>query len=200
MVDYQSYSGAQIEAILPDVAGLRIRVFRDYPYLYDGNREYEEKYLQGLARNERSLVAVARVDGAVVGAATALPLASDAEILGGIDRQFAKLGLDARDYYYYSEIVVDAAHRGHGIAREFYRRRKDRAVALGYRKVCFAAIEREPGVLPAPADYFDPAPMWATMGFVKHPGIFVTFRWPTLTPAGTQDMDHRLVFWLKDLT
>jgi len=181
------------------VAGLRIRVFRDYPYLYDGNRAYEEHYLQGLARNERSLVAVARVDGAVVAAATALPLGNDAEILAGIDRQFAKLGLDARDYYYYSEIVVDAAHRGRGIAREFYRRRRDRAIALGYRKVCFAAIVREPGVLPAPADYFDPAPMWTALGFVQHPDISVTFRWPTLTPAGTQEIDHRLVFWLSDL-
>jgi GNAT superfamily N-acetyltransferase len=199
MVDYQSYSGAQIEAVLSDVADLRIRVFRDYPYLYDGNRAYEETYLQGLARNDRSLVVVARVDGAVVAAATALPLASDAEILAGIDGAFARLALDARDYYYYSEIVVDAAHRSRGIAREFYRRRRDHAIELGFHKVCFAAIEREPGVLPAPAAYFDPAPMWTAMGFVKQPGIFVTFRWPTLTPSGTQDTDHRLVFWLRDL-
>jgi GNAT superfamily N-acetyltransferase len=198
-VEYQSYTGVQITAVIGDVAALRISVFREYPYLYDGNRAYEERYLQGLVRNDRSLVVVARVDGAVIAAATALPLASDAEILAGIDGPFAALGLDAHDHYYYSEIVVDPAHRSRGIAREFYRRREAHARALGYRRVCLAAIEREPGAVAVPSGYFDPAAIWAAMGFVREPSLFVTFRWPTRAAEGTRDLEHKLVFWLHRL-
>ena len=48
-LDVKSLVGEEISAVLPDLARLRIVVFRDWPYLYDGTLEYEEKYLAKLA-------------------------------------------------------------------------------------------------------------------------------------------------------
>ena len=45
-LDVKSITGEEIHSILPDLARLRIIVFRDWPYLYDGTLEYEEKYLK----------------------------------------------------------------------------------------------------------------------------------------------------------
>ena len=39
-------SGAALIEHISDLASLRIEVFRDFPYLYDGDFEYEKKYLQ----------------------------------------------------------------------------------------------------------------------------------------------------------
>jgi len=62
---------------LPDLARLRIQVFRDFPYLYDGSYEYEEKYLQTYVDCPESVVVLVLDGEQVVGATTGLPM--DAE-------------------------------------------------------------------------------------------------------------------------
>ena len=50
--------GAAIEPYLKDLAALRIQVFREFPYLYQGTLEYEARYLKSYANSERSLVVI----------------------------------------------------------------------------------------------------------------------------------------------
>ena len=38
-------SGEALRGLLPQLAQLRIEVFRDWPYLYDGDLDYEARYL-----------------------------------------------------------------------------------------------------------------------------------------------------------
>ena len=52
----KSVTGQEIFAILPDLARLRMTVFRDWPYLYDGTLEYEEKYLANFAKAKGAVV------------------------------------------------------------------------------------------------------------------------------------------------
>ena len=42
----RALTGNALECALDDVARLRIAVFRDWPYLYDGDAAYEREYLQ----------------------------------------------------------------------------------------------------------------------------------------------------------
>ena len=42
-------TGAAILPLLDTLADLRIRVFHDYPYLYEGSLDYERRYLQSCA-------------------------------------------------------------------------------------------------------------------------------------------------------
>ena len=62
-LDVKSVTGEDIYKILPDLARLRIVVFRDWPYLYDGTLEYEEKYLKRFAAAKGAVVITA-YDGA----------------------------------------------------------------------------------------------------------------------------------------
>jgi len=39
-------TGADLERWISELARLRIRVFRDWPYLYDGDADYEARYLR----------------------------------------------------------------------------------------------------------------------------------------------------------
>lgn len=39
-------TGPTLERCIPEVARLRIEVFRDLPYLYDGSAAYEAQYLR----------------------------------------------------------------------------------------------------------------------------------------------------------
>ena len=52
--------GRDIEPHIDEVARLRIAVFRDFPYLYDGTVEYEADYLSTYVRSADSLCVLVR--------------------------------------------------------------------------------------------------------------------------------------------
>jgi uncharacterized protein (DUF58 family) len=53
---YQELSGEAVCPYLRELGGLRIAVFREFPYLYDGDLDYEEHYLETYVNSPRSLV------------------------------------------------------------------------------------------------------------------------------------------------
>ena len=59
-LDVTPLFGEQIKSVLDDLARLRMTVFRDWPYLYDGTLEYEEQYLAKLAAAKDAVCVVAR--------------------------------------------------------------------------------------------------------------------------------------------
>ena len=75
---YREYLGPAIAPIVGDLARLRVDVFRDWPYLYDGEPEYERRYLAKYARGD-SIVVAAYAGDEMVGAATGMPLADHAD-------------------------------------------------------------------------------------------------------------------------
>ena len=69
----ESLAGQQIASQLDALAALRIQVFRDWPYLYEGSREYEAKYLQVYIDCPRALCVVVWDGDRCVGASTVIP-------------------------------------------------------------------------------------------------------------------------------
>ena len=76
-VRIERLTGERLQALLPDLARLRIAVFRAFPYLYDGSLEYEERYLRTYAEAADSVVVGAFDGEAVIGASTGLPLSHE---------------------------------------------------------------------------------------------------------------------------
>ena len=72
----QRRSGAAVRDHLDAVAALRIAVFRDWPYLYDGDAAYEREYLDAYASSPDSVFVLAFDGDAVIGTSTGLPLAA----------------------------------------------------------------------------------------------------------------------------
>ena len=62
MIRVEALTGAALDAALDDVARLRIAVFRAWPYLYDGDLEYERGYLDSY-RTSPGAVVVGAFDG-----------------------------------------------------------------------------------------------------------------------------------------
>ena len=76
-IGLHTLKGSAIEPRLDELAHLRITVFRDYPYLYDGSFAYEADYLRRYAECPESLFVLAEDGAALVGAARVMPLAKD---------------------------------------------------------------------------------------------------------------------------
>ena len=90
-ISIKHLSGPELEPWVADLARLRITVFRDFPYLYDGTAEYEEKYLQTYIRSPDSIIVLALDGDKVVGASTGLPMEDETE---EFQRPFAENGYD----------------------------------------------------------------------------------------------------------
>ncbi len=73
-VSVRALTGADLEAALDGVAQLRITVFRDWPYLYDGSLEYERAYLQTYRDSPGALLVGAFAGDRLVGASTSTPM------------------------------------------------------------------------------------------------------------------------------
>jgi len=101
--------GADTAEILDRVAALRIEVFREYPYLYEGDLSYEQGYLRALAAAERAVIVCAIEGGEVVGAATGAPLVTQVE---DFRAPLEGAGLRAEEVFYFGESVLLAPWRG----------------------------------------------------------------------------------------
>ncbi len=94
-------TGAELAAVIPALARLRIAVFRDFPYLYDGDLAYEADYLADFARAGDAVIVVARDGEEIVGAATAAPLETQDTAW---QEPLAAAGFDIARTFYFGEI------------------------------------------------------------------------------------------------
>ena len=58
----KTYRGKEVQQVIGELARLRLGVFREYPYLYDGNLEEELEYLSKYVELKGSFVYVVKWD------------------------------------------------------------------------------------------------------------------------------------------
>lgn len=193
-VALRALSGAALDAALDDVARLRITVFRDFPYLYDGTLAYERRYLDTYRDSPRAIL-IGAFDGArLVGAATGSPMEDHAEEFA---EPLAAAGLEPQQTFYCAESVLLPAYRGQGIGHGFFDMREAHARALGRRVSAFCAVIRPADHPLRPADYRPLDGFWRKRGYAPLPGVTATFRWKDIDrPAET---DKQLQFWSRQL-
>lgn len=191
----QRVSGGDIDACLPDLARLRIRVFREYPYLYEGSIAYEEKYLKTYVAAPDSVMVLVRDGGRVVGASSGLPLEAEPP---SVVEPFLARGYDPRRIFYYGESVLLPDYRGRGLGKRFFEEREAHVRERGrFETICFCAVQRPDDHPRRPADYAPLDAFWNRRGFVRHPELRTTFSWRDLDEEA--ESPKPMVFWLKTL-
>lgn len=189
------YSGADIEPLIPELARLRIQVFREYPYLYEGSLSYEEQYLQTYSAAAESLFVVVRDGGRVVGVSTGVPMEEADE---AFQQPFREAGYDLETIFYFGESVLHPDYRGRGMGRRFFEERERYARALGrFTRTTFCAVERPADHPRRPAAYRPLDPFWEGMGYEKHPELRAWYAWQDLDEA--EESPKPMVFWVKRL-
>ena len=192
-----------IEVRGPDLApwidilgGLRITVFREFPYLYAGDLAYEREYLRAYLGCPRSLVVFARDEaGRTVGATTCLPLADETEDFRG---PFMRAGVPTDDVLYLGESIVLPEFRGGGLGAEFFARREAHAHRLGLRTTAFCAVDRPADHPARPAGYRSPDAFWTRQGYRRRPELQAVFPWKEV--GKEQESPKTLTFWTKTWT
>ena len=189
-------TGDALSALIDDLARLRVRVFRDWPYLYDGDEAYEAAYLQTYMRSPRAAVIVAREHGDIVGASTCLPLADETE---NVQDPFRDAGINPARVFYFGESVLLPELRGRGVGVAFFREREAHARAVSSCDIAaFCAVQREATHPGRPQDYVPLDEFWIKRGFGRRPDLRCRMQWKDLGDA--EETEKTLVFWLKPLS
>ncbi|MFN3317356.1 MAG: GNAT family N-acetyltransferase [Allorhizobium sp.] len=190
----QSFSGSDATPFFGDLARLRSTVFRAFPYLYEGNPDYEQTYLSTYAKSAGSVFVLAIDGDQVVGVATGTPMAGETE---EVKRPFLEAELDPEQFFYFGESVLLPQYRGQGIGVKFFEGREQQAKKLGLRYATFCAVERPADHPRRPKDYVPLDAFWAKRGYIHHPELRTTFTWRDLDES--VESPKPLSFWIRDL-
>lgn len=185
---------AEAEAAFDDLARLRIEVFRDFPYLYEGDLDYERRYLSTYMEAPGAVV-VGALDGArLVGAATASPLTQHFEAFA---KPFVALGLDPAEFFYFGESVLEHAYRGGGIGVRFFEERERAAREAGFSACVFSAVVRPPDHQMRPAGYQPLDGFWSRRGYARIEGLSTQFSWRDIGEA--EETAKPMEYWARRL-
>jgi len=194
MLSIETLTGAAALPFFGELAALRIEVFREFPYLYEGTAQDEASYLASYTKSPRSVVVLARDADQVVGAATAMPLTDHGE---AVAPPLVQAGFDPERVFYFGESVLRAPYRGRGIGHAFFDHRESAARAYGYETAAFCAVVR-PGDHPdRPARYVPHDAFWMKRGYRRRPDIVTSFAWRDLNQA--TETHKPMAFWVKSL-
>lgn len=193
-ISEQLLTGAAIADALDDLATLRLHIFPEYPYLYQGRREDELAYLATYAEAPDACVVLARDGLTVIGAATGMPLIhEDARMIDAL----RGTALPLNEVYYVGELLFYPAYRNGGLGQKLLDRLESHIRSLGrYRTLTCATVERPDEHPLRPLDYIPITRFLARTGFVRLPGVTTSFMW---RETGGVKRDHPMQFWSKEL-
>lgn len=194
MIRVERLQGAAVSDALPDVARLRMEVFRSWPYLYDGDMAYEEAYLQ-VYRDSQDAILVAAFDGdTLVGASTGAPMADHDEDFGAA---FSDGDPSLDQIFYCAESVLQPDYRGQGIGHHFFDVREAHARTLGFWYSAFCAVIRPDDHPLRPPAYQPLDPFWRKRGYAPVEEVTASFLWKDVDLP--DETHHALQFWMRAL-
>lgn len=192
---FQTKKGAEIEAVFDELAALRIAVFRDYPYLYEGTIEYEKDYLKTYAQSDRSFLFAVYDGSKMVGATTCIPLRDET---ADIRKPFEGSDFEINTVFYFGESILLPEFRGLGLGHRFFDEREAHARHFGtFKTTCFCAVERPENHPAKPVDYRPNDAFWLKRGYKKEPSLRSTLEWPDLGEVNSTPKP--MIYWMRAL-
>lgn len=188
-------TGSNIASCLETLASLRLEIFREYPYLYEGRHEDELCYLKSYAEAPDACVILGMESGTIAGAATGMPLIhEDPQML----EAFSKNSLAVEGFYYVGELLLYQSFRNRGLGSKLLGQMESHIRSLGkYRKLTCATVVRPEDHPARRQDYIPITRFLAHSGFVILPGVTTSFSW---SENDGIRRDHPMQFWVKELS
>lgn len=186
------YTGSSVHEIITQLGALRIQVFYDFPYLYEGSQSYEEDYLKIYTTSEKSIVFGIFDGETLVGATTGMPLSLEDK---AIQEPFLKDEDGIDSYFYFGESILLPAYRGLGLGHRFFDVREEHAKNLGYKHTIFCSVVRPDKHTMKPLDYRPNDAFWLKRGYEKLPTHVCLMSW--LDRTEKEASKKELVFWRK---
>jgi GNAT superfamily N-acetyltransferase len=185
-------SGKDIFPWLDVLASLRIEVFRAFPYLYEGNADYEKKYLKVYTQSDQTVLVLVLDGEKVVGASSGMPLIMESN---EVKAPFVTSGFTIEGIFYFGESVLLEPYRGKGFGKVFFNEREKHAVACGFVYTTFCGVVRPDDHPLRPDDYRSLNNFWISRGYLRLSELTTRFTWKDIDQP--QETEKEMMFWMK---
>lgn len=192
-----SCRGKEILPWIGALASLRIEIFREFPYLYEGDEKSERGFLEHFLAAPESLFVVAFAGDEVVGVSTAMPLKDAPD---EFRQPFYCYGMESEEVdkvFYFGESVLLPQWRGRGLGHCFFDEREYHARSLGYETATFCAVDREDNHPLKPPGYQPLHGFWGKRGYTLRPEFVAQLEWKQIDSQ--EEVRNTLTFWTKSL-
>lgn len=188
--------GHEITEYLGDIIRLRLDVFGEYPYLYEGTAEEEFEYIEETyIKIPESVVCLVFDNERVIGAATGVPLNKTRT---KVHLPLVKAGYNINDIFFLGELVLEKEYRGLKLGQQLYQSFEN------YVKnntkcdtVAFYEVERSLNDPLKPSNYISRDSYWLKQGFFKHSELKTEGQWKII--GDKEETFHPMVYWLKSI-
>jgi len=190
------FTGASLTPHIAALSHLRMTVFREWPYLYDGDQTQEAAHLAEFAKAPSAGLAVAFDGQTPVGLSSCVRLVEEGDAL---TQPFRDGGIDPARVFYFGESVLLAPYRGQGVGVTFFAEREAHARRVSSCDyAAFCAVVRPDDHPLRPPGATSLAGFWRKRGYTPYPDLECRFRWKQVDTA--ERVENRLSFWMKSLT
>ncbi len=194
-IKVKTFAGKEVEKLIPILAPLRIAIFKDFPYLYDGTLAYEMEYLEYYTLAKRAALVVALDHDTPVGAATCIALS---EAFPEVIAPFQEKNYPINQFCYFGESVLMKEYRGLGIGNLFFEHREAFAKQFNEFTDCvFCAVVRPEDHPLRPKNYQDLSGFWKKRGYLPEAGLTAEMSWKDENEA--EESLKLMQFWRKTI-
>ena len=194
MIRTEFFTGPAIAPQITRLSALRVAVFREWPYLYDGSMTSEQGFMEGFAKSTTSGIAIAFDGDEPVGASTCLAMTEEDD---HVTQPFRDAGLDLSRFCYFGESVLLSRYRGQGIGVRFFQLREAHARSIpGVTTTAFCAVERPNDHKLKPKDAVPLNAFWHKRGYAQT-DLRCKMSWKQIDTA--DKVENTLCFWTKTL-
>lgn len=192
---FKKASGGEIQPYVEKLGQLRIQVFADWPYLYDGDLEYEKKYLQTYVQSKKSFIFMIFDGDTLVGATTAIALTDETP---EFQKPFHQKNIPISEVVYFGESILLPKYRGQGFGKRFMEERLQFAKSTeGIKTVAFCAVQRDWTDKRKPKEAKPLDEFWLSLGFQQQQDMKAEYEWKDI--GETSSSKKYLKFWLKNI-
>lgn len=191
----QAFKGPEAKIYFKQIATLRITMFKEFPYLYEGSIEDEEEYLSIYFNSPNSVILLVLDKDKVVGFSSSIPLSEEME---EIKNPFVESDLDINSIHYIGEMIIETAYRTKGMFNIMANYQEEYARSKEYLSIVFMTVIREHNHLLKPKNYRCLEILWKYLGYELLEGIKVKFSWKQVD--GECPQDNQLGIWFKKLS
>lgn len=182
---------------IDEISAIRIKTFKEFPYLHQINSDYEKKYLGGFVRTPDSFIMSAKISNVLVGFITAIPLATKMQMFVDMQTKVSQNNLDIEKFYYIGEAIITSKYRGQSICSQLSKLAEAEIIRRNYSYSSFATVIRPDAHPLRPKNYSNPNKIFKHLGYTKST-IRFTMEWPTTISDGSiKEQSNPMAFWFK---